>query len=93
MQQGDGQVVGHALLVVGKQYVAARGEVGLLHQLLQMLNRYPAESGEIHTSVEIFLQPAAERVRAGLGMEKPPGLALFGVIALVEVGKHVLDGR
>ena len=25
-------------------------------------------------------------------MEETPGLALFGVVALVEIGKHVLDG-
>jgi hypothetical protein len=51
-----------------------------------------AEGGEILAAFEVFLQPAAERVRAGLGMEETPGLALFGVIALVEVGEHVLDG-
>ena len=48
--------------------------------------------GEVLASIEIFLQPATERVRAGLGMEQTPGLALFGVIAFVEVRQHVLDG-
>ncbi|VVO45178.1 hypothetical protein PS720_06463 [Pseudomonas fluorescens] len=92
VQQGDGQVVGHALLIVGKQHVAAGGEVGLFHQLLQVLDSGAAEGGEILPTLEILLQPAAERVRTGLGMEETPGLALFGVVALVEVGKHVLDG-
>lgn len=92
VQQGDGQVVGHALLIVGKQHMAADGEVGLLHQLLQVFHGNSAEGGEILAAIEVFLQPAAERVRAGLGMEETPGLALFGVIALVEVGEHVLDG-
>src|SRR5690606_226132 len=34
MQQGDGQVIGHALLVMGEQHMAAGGQVGFFHQLL-----------------------------------------------------------
>ena len=45
MQQGDGQVVGHALLVVGEQHVAAGGQVGFLHQLLQVLHRLAVRVG------------------------------------------------
>ncbi|MDT4864333.1 hypothetical protein FQZ97_990930 [compost metagenome] len=57
-----------------------------------MLHRLAAEGGEILASVQIGLQPAAERVGAGLSVKQAPGLALLGVVALVEVGEHVLDG-
>lgn len=93
VQQGDGQVVGHALLVVGEQHVAADRQVGFFHQLLQVLDRDAAEGGEVLAAVEVFLQPAAEGKRAGLRVEQAPGFALFGVIAFVEIGEHVLDGR
>ncbi|MCY1428162.1 hypothetical protein D9M71_440350 [compost metagenome] len=93
VQQGDGQVVGHALLIVCEQHVAADRQVRFLHQFLQMLDRHAAERSEILTALEVLLQPAAERERAGFRMEQAPGFTLFGVIAFVEVGEHVLDGR
>ena len=72
--------------------MATGGEVGLFHQLLQMLDGYATERGEVLAAIEVFLEPAAERMRTGLGMEKAPGFALLGVIAFVEVSEHVLDG-
>ena len=57
-----------------------------------MLDGDAAERREVFTAIEVFLEPAAERMRAGLGMEKPPGFTLLGVIAFVEVSEHVLDG-
>src|SRR3990167_9081445 len=51
VQQGDNQVVGHALLVMGEQHMAPGGQVGLLHQLLQLLYRLTAECGEILAAV------------------------------------------
>lgn len=92
VQQGDGQVVGHALLVVSQQHVTASGEVGFLHQLLQVFDGLTAEGGEILLAIEIGLEPATERVGAGFFVEQTPGLALLGVVALVEVGQQVLHG-
>ena len=51
-----------------------------------------AEGGEGRTVVQVLLEPATERVRPGFGMEETPGLALFGVVAVVEVGQQVFDG-
>ncbi|MCY1431620.1 hypothetical protein D9M71_475940 [compost metagenome] len=92
VQQGDRQVVGHALLVVGEEHMAAGGEVGFLHQLLQVLHGLAAEGGEVAGAVLVFLQPAAEGVGPGFLMEEAPGLALLGVVAFVEVGQQVLHG-
>ncbi|MCY1345789.1 hypothetical protein D9M69_318560 [compost metagenome] len=92
VQQGDRQVVGHALLVVGEEHMAAGGEVGFLHQLLQVLHGLAGERREVATAVLVLLQPAAERVGAGLLMEETPGLALLGVVAFVEVGQQVFHG-
>ncbi|MNN24206.1 hypothetical protein D3C81_1376280 [compost metagenome] len=92
VQQGDRQVVGHALLVMGEEHMAAGGEVGLLHQLLQVLHGLAAEGGEIAGAVLVFLQPAAEGVGPGFLMEEAPGLALLGVVAFVEVGQQVFHG-
>ncbi len=88
-KQGDRQVVGHALLVVGEQDVAAGGEVGLFHQLLQVLDRFVAEADEVAAAVQVLAEPAAERVGAGLVVEEAPGLVL-GVVAFVEVGQQRL---
>ncbi|MCY1420120.1 hypothetical protein D9M71_357320 [compost metagenome] len=92
VQQGNGQVVGHALLVMGEQHMAAGREVGLFHQFLQMFDGHAAECCEVLAAVQVLLQPAAERVRAGFGMEQAPGFALLGVVAVVEVGQQVFDG-
>ena len=92
VQQGDRQIVSHALLIVGEQHVAAHRQVGFFHQLLQMLDRHFTERGEVTAAVHVLLQPAAERERAGFRMEQAPGFALFGVVAFVEVGEHVFDG-
>ncbi|MNV64921.1 hypothetical protein D3C71_1575860 [compost metagenome] len=92
VQQGDGQVIGHALLIMSKQHVAADRKVGFFHQLLQVFHRHTAEGCEVLATLEVFLQPAAEWKGTGLRMEQPPGFALLGVVALVEVGEHVLDG-
>jgi hypothetical protein len=54
VQQGDGQVVGHALLVVAEQHVAAGGEVGLFHQVLQVLHGLAAERDEILAAIQVF---------------------------------------
>lgn len=74
VQQGDGQVIGHALLVMREQHVAAHRQVGLFHQFLQVFHRHATERGEILAAVQVLLQPAAERMRPGLGMEKPQAL-------------------
>lgn len=92
VQQGDRQVLGHALLIVGKQDVAAGGQVGLFHQLLQMLDSHAAEGGEVFFFIQVLLQPAAQRVGARFAVEKAPGLALLGVVAVIEVGQEVFDG-
>ncbi len=88
-KQGDRQVVGHALLVVGEQDVAAGGEIGLLHQLLQVLDRFAAEADEVAIALQVLTEPAAERVGPGLALEEAPGLVL-GVVAFVEVGQRVI---
>ncbi len=48
------QRIGHALLVVGEQDVAAGGEVGLFHQLLQVLHRFAAEADEIAVALQVI---------------------------------------
>jgi len=40
---------------MGKQYVATGGEVGLFHQLLQMLDRRVAEGGEVLVTFKVLL--------------------------------------
>ncbi|MCY1434527.1 hypothetical protein D9M71_505890 [compost metagenome] len=92
VQQGDRQVVGHALLVMGEQHVAAGGKVGLFHQLLQVFHGNAAEGGEVLFLIQVLLQPAAQRIGARLAVEKAPGLALLGVVAVIEVGQEVFDG-
>ncbi len=92
MQQGDGQVVGHALLVVGEQHVATGGQIGLFHQLLQVFHGLAAEGGEVLTAFHVLRQPAAERIGAGFAVKEAPGLALLGVVAFVEVRQQVLHG-
>ncbi|MNZ54304.1 hypothetical protein D3C78_722020 [compost metagenome] len=91
VQQGDGQVVGHALLVVGEKDVAAGGQVGFFHQLLQMLDGNAAEGGKVLFLFQVLLEPAAQRVGAGFAVEEAPDFALLGVVAVVEVGQQVFD--
>ncbi len=92
MQQGDGQVIGHALLVMGKQHMAAGGQVGFFHQLLQMLDGLAAESGEVLIAFHVLAKPAAERIGPRFLVKKAPGLALLGVVVLVEIGQQILHG-
>src|SRR3990167_2642496 len=72
--------------------LSAGGQVGFFHQLLQLLHRLAAEGGEILAVLPVVLQPAAKGIGPGFGVEETPGLALLGVVALVEVGQHILDG-
>ena len=92
VQQGDGQVIGHTLLVMAEQHVTAGGQVGLLHQRLQVFHRLLGEGDEVLAVVQVLAQPTAERIGAGLALEQAPGLVRLGVVALVEVGHQVLDG-
>ncbi|MNE85660.1 hypothetical protein D3C80_1826840 [compost metagenome] len=57
-----------------------------------MLHRLTAEGDEAQRAVEVFVEPAAERVGAGLGVEEAPDLVGLGVVAVVEVGQQVVDG-
>ncbi|MNH21893.1 hypothetical protein D3C79_817250 [compost metagenome] len=57
-----------------------------------MLDGHPAEGGEGAAFFQVLFEPAAERVRAGFSVEKAPGFALLGVVAVVEVGQEVFDG-
>ncbi|MNE81069.1 hypothetical protein D3C80_1776930 [compost metagenome] len=77
---------------MGEQHVAAGGEVGLFHQLLQVLHRLAGEGDEVLAAIQVFVQPAAERIGAGFLLEQPPGLVRLAVVAVVEVGHEVLDG-
>src|SRR5690606_4414300 len=55
-------------------------------------HRLLGEGGEVLFAVQIGLQPAAERIGAGFLVEVAPGLALLGVVAVVEVGQEVFHG-
>lgn len=57
-----------------------------------MFHRLPTERGEILIAFNVQAQPAAEGVGAGFLVEEAPGLALLGVVALVEIGQQILDG-
>ncbi|MNF97310.1 hypothetical protein D3C84_801360 [compost metagenome] len=67
-------------------------QVGFFHQFLQVLDGDAAEGGEGAAVFQVLFQPAAERMGTGFGVEEPPGFALFGVVAVVEVGQEVFDG-
>ncbi len=91
VEKGDSEVVRHALLVVGEENVATGGEIRLLHQLDQVLDRLKAQIDERQRLLQVFVQPTAEGVGAGFFMEEAPGFALLGVVVLVEVGQHAVD--
>ena len=92
MQDGDREVVGHALLVMAEQDVATGREVGLFHQELEVLDSLNAEGGEVFAVIQVLGQPTAERVCAGLALEQAPGLVRLGVVALIEIGHQIFDG-
>ena len=86
VEKGNREVVRRALLVVGEEHLATGGEVRFLHQVGQVHGRVKAEIDERQRLLQVFVQPAAEGVRAGFFMEEAPGFALPGVVIFVEVG-------
>ncbi|MOA48367.1 hypothetical protein D3C78_1711020 [compost metagenome] len=72
--------------------MATDRQVRLLHQLGQMLCRGAGEVDERHFVDHRFGKPAAERVRAGHGVEETPALARLGVVGTVHFEQQVING-
>lgn len=93
VQQGNRQVLGQALLEVGKHGVAADAEIGLFHELLQVFHGGLGEAGEISAAGQELFQPAGEGVSPRFSMEEAPDLAGLGVVGLVQIAQQVVGSR
>ena len=84
LQQGNDQLIGHALQVVTEESVPAYRQLGLFHEPGQMLDGDIAEHREASYAGHVLTEPATGWESTGFRMEEAPSLAGLGVIAFID---------